>query len=133
MTEKGFSNRIITGTWSMVSMFFYCSWYLHLVLGFLDTWNTAQCAILQAVDLGGLLRLMLRKMSLQLNNPPFNFMIHTSPLHSTPSQLPYAHWFLQIVPQLSGIGGFEMGTGCYINPVFPEDAAKVMREVCISS
>ncbi|PSS21093.1 ADP-glucose phosphorylase [Actinidia chinensis var. chinensis] len=85
-----------------------------------------------AVDLGGLLKLMLRKMSLQLNNPPFNFMIHSSPLHGTPSQLPYAHWFLQIVPQLNGIGGFEMGTGCYINPVFPEDAAKVMREVCIS-
>lgn len=85
----------------------------------------------KAIDLGGLLKLMLRKMYLQLNNPPFNFMIHTSPIQSTPSQLPYAHWYLQIVPQLTGVGGFEIGTGCYINPVFPEDAAKVLREVCI--
>ncbi|GMP87179.1 hypothetical protein CsSME_00039665 [Camellia sinensis var. sinensis] len=86
----------------------------------------------KAADLGGLLKLMLRKMYLQLNNPPFNFMIHTSPIQSTPSQLPYAHWYLQIVPQLTGVGGFEIGTGCYINPVFPEDAAKVLREVCIT-
>jgi UDPglucose--hexose-1-phosphate uridylyltransferase len=81
------------------------------------------------VDLGGLLKLMLRKISLQLNNPPFNFMIQTSPVLIKESESCYTHWFLQIVPQLSGVGGFEIGTGCYINPVLPEDAAKVMREV----
>lgn len=83
----------------------------------------------KAIDLGGLLKLTLQKLSLQLNDPPYNFMIHTSPLQVTSSQLPYTHWFMQIVPQLSTIGGFEMGTGCYINPVFPEDAAKILREV----
>ncbi|XP_020221543.1 ADP-glucose phosphorylase [Cajanus cajan] len=83
----------------------------------------------KAVELGGLLKLMLRKMSLQLNNPPFNYMIHTSPLHANGSELAYTHWFIQILPQLIGIAGFELGTGCYINPVFPEDAAKVLREV----
>ncbi|KVH88896.1 Galactose-1-phosphate uridyl transferase, class I [Cynara cardunculus var. scolymus] len=82
-----------------------------------------------AIDLGGLLKLTLLKLSLQLNDPPYNFMIHTSPLQMTSSQLPYTHWYIQIVPQLSTIGGFEMGTGCYINPVFPEDAAKILREV----
>lgn len=86
----------------------------------------------KAVDLGGLLKVTLMKMSLQLNKPPFNFMIHTSPLQASESDSAYSHWFLQIVPQLSGVGGFELGTGCYINPVFPEDAAKIMREVNIS-
>ncbi|KAI4348447.1 hypothetical protein L6164_009170 [Bauhinia variegata] len=85
----------------------------------------------KAVELGGLLKLMLRKMSLQLNDPPFNFMIHTCPLHGDGSELAYTHWFIQIVPQLTGVGGFEIGTGCYINPVFPEDAAKVLREVIV--
>ncbi|KAL0397454.1 UNVERIFIED_CONTAM: ADP-glucose phosphorylase [Sesamum calycinum] len=85
----------------------------------------------KALDLGGLLKLMLVKMSLQLNNPPYNFMIHTSPLQIDSTELPCTHWFIQIVPQLSGVGGFELGTGCYINPVFPEDAAKVLREVRI--
>ncbi|CAL5185535.1 unnamed protein product [Lathyrus oleraceus] len=83
----------------------------------------------KAVDLGGLLKQMLRKISLQLNDPPFNFMIHTSPLHGDESELAYTHWFIQIVPQLIGTAGFELATGCYINPVFPEDAAKVLREV----
>ena len=68
-------------------------------------------------------------MSLQLNSPPFNFMIHTSPLHDNGPELAYTHWFIQIVPQLTGIAGCEIGTGCYINPVFPEDAAKVLRAV----
>ncbi|CAH8271477.1 unnamed protein product [Arabidopsis lyrata] len=86
----------------------------------------------KAVDLGGLLKLMLQKIAKQLNDPPYNYMIHTSPLKVTESQLPYTHWFLQIVPQLSGVGGFEIGTGCYINPVFPEDVAKVMREVSLT-
>ncbi|KAL5539984.1 hypothetical protein UlMin_042538 [Ulmus minor] len=83
----------------------------------------------KATDLGGLLKLMLKKLSMQLNDPPFNFMIQTSPLKVNASELSYSHWFIQIVPQLSGVGGFEIGTGCYINPVFPEDAAKVLREV----
>lgn len=75
---------------------------------------------------------MLQKIAKQLNDPPYNYMIHTSPLKVAESQLPYTHWFLQIVPQLSGVGGFEMGTGCYINPVFPEDVAKVLREVSLT-
>ncbi|XP_068649787.1 ADP-glucose phosphorylase [Aristolochia californica] len=87
----------------------------------------------KAVDLGGLLKLMLRKLSQLFNDPPFNFMVHTSPFQATPSHLPYCHWFLQIVPQLSGIGGFEMGSGCYINPVFPEEATKILREVEVSN
>lgn len=83
----------------------------------------------QAVDLGGLLKLMLKKISLQLNDPPFNFMIHTSPAQISASSLSYAHWFLQIVPQLTTTAGFEAGSGCYINPIFPEDAAKVLKAV----
>ncbi|KAF4397139.1 hypothetical protein CsatB_027609 [Cannabis sativa] len=83
----------------------------------------------KALDLGGLLKLMLRKLSLQLDNPPFNLMIQTSPLQINVSDTSHSHWFLQIVPQLTGVGGFEIGSGCYINFVFPEDAAKVLREV----
>lgn len=83
----------------------------------------------KAMDFGGLLRLILLKLSKQLNDPPYNFMIHSSPFHLPASHLPCAHWFIQIVPQLNVIGGFEIGSGCYINPVFPDDAAKVLREV----
>ncbi|XP_020580306.1 ADP-glucose phosphorylase [Phalaenopsis equestris] len=87
----------------------------------------------KAIDFGGLLKLILSKLSKQLNDPPYNFMIHSSPFHLSPPHLPYAHWFMQIVPQLNVIGGFEIGSGCYINPVFPEDAAKVLREVNLTT
>lgn len=56
-------------------------------------------------------------------------MLYTSPLRVTTSELPYIHWFFRIVPQLTTVAGFEIATGCHINPVFPEDAAKVLREV----
>ncbi|CAN6196991.1 unnamed protein product [Urochloa humidicola] len=87
----------------------------------------------KALDLGSLLKTMLQKLSKQLNDPPFNFMIHSTPFGISSSCLPYAHWFLQIVPQLSVTGGFELGSGCYINPVFPEDAAKILRELDCST
>lgn len=95
----------------------------------LNSYTNVLYTTLQAVDLGGLVKLTLRKISVQLNNPPFNFMIQTAPLQVTDTQLAYTHWFLQIIPQLAGVGGFEIGTGCYINSVFSEDAAKVLREV----
>ncbi|XP_039129869.1 ADP-glucose phosphorylase [Dioscorea cayenensis subsp. rotundata] len=83
----------------------------------------------RAADFGCLLKLMLLKLTLQLNDPPFNFMIHTAPFELPLSSSHSTHWFLQIVPQLHVIGGFETGTACYINAVFPEDAAKILREV----
>ncbi|KAL6008146.1 hypothetical protein ACLOJK_033652 [Asimina triloba] len=82
-----------------------------------------------AIDLGRLLKTLLSKLSQQLNDPPFNYMIHTSPFPVPDYSLPYSHWFIQIVPQLSGVGGFEIGSGSYINPVFPDDAARILREV----
>lgn len=74
---------------------------------------------------------MLVKMALQLKNPPYNLVIHSAPLLTESTQLAFSHWFVQIVPQLTVVGGFELGTGCYINPVLPEDAAKVLREVSV--
>jgi len=43
--------------------------------------------ILQVVEYGGLLKRMLRKMSSQLNNPPFNYTIHPRPLHGNGSRM----------------------------------------------
>ena len=38
------------------------------------------------------------------------------------------HWHLEITPRLTETAGFERGTGFYINPVMPEDAAQILRE-----
>ena len=36
---------------------------------------------------------------------------------------------LEILPRLTLIAGFEVGTGFYINPTPPEEAAKYLREI----
>jgi len=38
------------------------------------------------------------------------------------------HWHIEIVPRLEEKAAFTMATGFYINPVIPEDAAKILRE-----
>jgi UDPglucose--hexose-1-phosphate uridylyltransferase len=41
------------------------------------------------------------------------------------------HWHLEIMPRLTRVAGFEWGSGFYINPTPPEDAAKYLRDVKI--
>jgi len=62
-----------------------------------------------------------------LNNPPFNFILHTSPLIDRSN--PYYHWHFEITTRLTAVAGFERGSGFYINPTQPEDAAKYLREL----
>jgi UDPglucose--hexose-1-phosphate uridylyltransferase len=61
-----------------------------------------------------------------LNDPPFNYYIHTAPCDRKDHR--YYHWHLEITPRISNTAGFERGTGFYINPVPPEDAARLLRE-----
>ena len=56
-----------------------------------------------------------------------NFVLHTAPLGE--DDLPYFHWHLEIMPKLTRVAGFEMGSGFYINPTPPEDAAQYLREI----
>jgi UDPglucose--hexose-1-phosphate uridylyltransferase len=68
----------------------------------------------------------LRRMDRVLQRPPFNFMLHTAPLREGP--LDHFHWHLEIIPKLTSVAGYEWGTGFFINPVPPEDAAAALRE-----
>jgi len=69
----------------------------------------------------------LRRLSGALNNPPYNFMIHTAP--SNEHFKKEYHWHIEIIPKLVKVAGFEWGTGFYINPTAPEDAAKYLNQV----
>jgi UDPglucose--hexose-1-phosphate uridylyltransferase len=61
-----------------------------------------------------------------LEKPAYNLVLHTSPL--TESSNDYYHWHLEMMPKLTRVAGFEWGTGFYINPTPPEEAAKYLRE-----
>jgi UDPglucose--hexose-1-phosphate uridylyltransferase len=78
-------------------------------------------------DLGSVLRQVLNKLELALDRPPYNYIIHTAPFDH--QELPHYHWHIEIIPRLTKVAGFEWGSGFYINPVPPEDAAKFLREV----
>ncbi len=64
----------------------------------------------------------LRRLIKTLGDPPFNYIIHTSPCDELCTD--YYHWHLEIMPRLTKVAGFEWGSGFYVNPVPPEDAAR---------
>jgi UDPglucose--hexose-1-phosphate uridylyltransferase len=78
-------------------------------------------------SLACLLKSVLQRLDRALESPPFNLIIHTSPFSEDVSQL--YHWHIEILPKLTRVAGFEWGTGFYINPTPPEEAARVLRAV----
>ena len=68
----------------------------------------------------------LRRINQVLTDPPYNFVIHTSSFPGV--DMNYYHWHFEIMPKLTKVAGFEWGTGFYINPTPPEEAAEYMRE-----
>jgi UDPglucose--hexose-1-phosphate uridylyltransferase len=68
----------------------------------------------------------MRRLDACIPNVPYNFVLHTAPLRSEP--LEHFHWHFEIRPKLTTIAGFEWGSGFYINPMPPEDAALYMKE-----
>ena len=78
-------------------------------------------------DLGTVLKTILMKLEIALDKPSYNYIIHTSPFDT--QSLPHYHWHMEIIPRMTRIAGFEWGTGFYINPVPPEQAAAYLRNV----
>jgi UDPglucose--hexose-1-phosphate uridylyltransferase len=75
--------------------------------------------------LGMILRNSLKRLKKLLNDPPYNYIIHTSPINGHENE--YYHWHIEIMPKLINVAGFEWGSGFYANPVPPEEAAKNLR------
>ncbi len=69
----------------------------------------------------------LGRLKLALNDPPFNYALHTRPISKDHSE--YYHWHFEIIPKLTKVAGFEWGSGFYINPTTPEEAAAFLREI----
>lgn len=78
-------------------------------------------------DLATVLRSVLTKLENALDTPAYNYIIHTTPFNQP--ELPHYHWHIEIIPRLTKVAGFEWGSGFYINPVPPEDAAAFLREI----
>jgi UDPglucose--hexose-1-phosphate uridylyltransferase len=73
------------------------------------------------------LRAALRKLDAALERPPYNFVLHTAPLNER--GLAHYHWHFEITPTMTKVAGFESGTGFFINPTPPEEAAEFLRRL----
>lgn len=80
-------------------------------------------------ELGGVMKTVLRKLEVALDDPAFNYVLHSAPFHQT--RLPHYRWHFEILPRLTRLAGFEWGSGCYLNEVLPEVAAKLFRETVV--
>jgi UDPglucose--hexose-1-phosphate uridylyltransferase len=80
-------------------------------------------------NLAQMLRTVLSKAAQVLDDPAYNLVLHSSPVQENTHD--YYHWHLEIIPKLTKTAGFEWGTGFYINPTPPEEAARFLREAVV--
>jgi UDPglucose--hexose-1-phosphate uridylyltransferase len=79
------------------------------------------------------MKVTLGKLTKALSGPHYNYMLHTGPVrwrrrgYWTTLEHDF-HWHVEIIPRLTNTAGFEWGTGFYINPTIPEEAARFLQE-----
>jgi UDPglucose--hexose-1-phosphate uridylyltransferase len=81
----------------------------------------------EAKRLARVVKTVLAKLYHGLNDPDYNFVIHTAPVGDEPKE--YYLWHLKIVPRLTTPAGFELGSGIFITTALPEVTAAFMRQV----
>jgi UDPglucose--hexose-1-phosphate uridylyltransferase len=78
-------------------------------------------------SLARMLKSVLQRIDRALESPPYNLIIHSAPFYEDVAES--YHWHVELMPKLTRTAGFEWGTGFYINPTSPEEAAAVLRGV----
>jgi len=81
----------------------------------------------QYQSLARMLKSVLMRMDRALETPAYNMIIHSLPFSEQATE--FYHWHVELIPKLTRTAGFEWGTGFYINPTSPEEAAQVLRNV----
>ncbi len=71
----------------------------------------------EIVDLARILRKVLGKLHYGLGDPDFNYTLRCAPAEL--SGVKYFHWYVSIIPRLTRVAGFELGSGMFINTVCP--------------
>jgi len=90
----------------------------------------------EITNIGEVLKRTIQALYDILFDPPYNYVLHTSPnLLPHPPKAGYwstiqddFHWHLEIIPRIKRTDGFEWGSGFFINPVAPEIVASKLKE-----
>lgn len=78
-------------------------------------------------DLAAIMKDLFTRYYHGLNDPDFNFAIKTPPRDESNDRA--FHWYIQVLPKLTKMAGFELGTGMLINVTLPEKNAEFLRNV----
>jgi len=81
----------------------------------------------QLKSLAEIWRSVLYRIYKGLDNPPYNYFIHTAPVREKNNK--FYHWHMELIPKMTIAAGFELGTGMYINIALPEHSAEFLREM----
>jgi UDPglucose--hexose-1-phosphate uridylyltransferase len=84
---------------------------------------------LEIADLARVLRMLLAKIYVGLGNPDLNFTVRSGPTEYTSAR--HFHWYVSVIPRLTRVAGFELGSGMFINTVLPEAAAEFLRNMAV--
>jgi UDPglucose--hexose-1-phosphate uridylyltransferase len=84
-------------------------------------------SVAEIADLAHVLRSLLARIYVGLENPDLNFTIRSGP--SDYASARHFHWYVSVIPRLTRVAGFELGSGMFINTVLPEAAAEFLRNV----
>ena len=87
--------------------------------------DTVEEAVLD--PLAEILAYALDRLDRALGDPAYNFIIQSAPYGD--DELPWYRWHIVVMPTLTRVAGFEWGTGFYINPTAPEEAAEFLRNL----
>lgn len=97
-----------------------------------DFYKIDRTLVRDLVDLTSLVCAKIRKIK---GDFPYNFVLHTAPFRRDIHKKGFwetidrdYHWHFELLPILTRVAGFEWGSAFYINPVMPEDAARMAQE-----
>jgi len=79
-------------------------------------------------DLSVAVRSLFIRFHKLLSDPPYSLVFHTSPIRDQ-FRRPEYHWHIEARLRIGLREGFEWGTGFFVNPTPPEDAAAYLRGV----
>ena len=70
------------------------------------------------------LRLVLGALAADLADPPYNVVVQNAPVASAAR---WSRWYVEVIPRVSFVAGFELGTGIFVNAADPAVSAERLR------
>lgn len=80
----------------------------------------------QMRDLASILKNIMGKLEVAFENPPYNLVLYSMPRGG--AEEAHCHWYIAIMPRITTLAGFELGTGIHINLMSPELACQTLQK-----